>query len=290
MESTSPSGTPQRKKKRDSETVSRAKPSGRCNWSLIPPTPSIRGGSPSATSLSTEGATTEGATPLESAQETSDEVGSKFLKTQHNVPSWDRDWICESNNTLPGMINPPREAVVPEPPKMFTNELYEESTPSSSVSLSLGSVVKKPEKEEAIMSNGCFSSSLRNSPRRSCAERVNNKRKIPDGQARRRSRRTRKSPSRNELVVGRAKNVAWDVKLQKSCKKGVAKELQPRDSMSPEDIKKEVEWHKFVTEMTETLLTLRDGLDRLIGPTEDDDMLSVAQQCANSIQAAAESP
>lgn len=133
---------------------------------------------------------------------------------------------------------------------MFTNELYEvdeESTPT----MSLSSVVKK---EEAV-SNGC---SLRNTPRRSCAERANNKRKIPDIQ-RRRSRKARKSPPPNELIA-RAKNVAWDVvRQQKKSKKSLQNvvEQQPRALVSSEDVKKEVEWHKFVTEMTETLLTLR---------------------------------
>jgi len=258
LESTSPSETPQEKKIRDSETETRAKhpiQTGKCNWALIPPGTSTRRGSTpgSATPLSAEGATL-----MESAQEISDEISTTTLKMQPHVPSWDRDWVCASNNTPPGMIDPPREAMVPKPPKMFTNELYEESTPTNSVSLSLSSVVKKL-KGEAVMSNGSFGS-LRNTPRRLCVERANNKRKVPDCLGRRRSRRGRKSPPRSELVGARAKNVAWDVvrHQKKSKKSGLdPKELQSRAFLTSEDLKKDVEWHKFVTEMTETLLTLR---------------------------------
>lgn len=158
---------------------------------------------------------------------------------------WDRDWACRSSATPPGMIDPPREALLPEPPKMFTNELYEPSTESKDNNSRLG---------------------LRNTPRRSCAERANNKRKTStDCQIKRRARRARKSspappsvaPCANlQLDVARAKHVAWDVarqqqqqQQQKLCKHQPAEE--------PLDVDNEVEWHNFVSEMTETLLTLR---------------------------------
>jgi hypothetical protein len=236
-----------------------------------------------------------------------------------NVPSWDRDWV-RKHLTPPGMIDPPREAVSAEPPKMFTNELYEveeqESTPTNSVCLTNMSSMKK-EKELGQIINF---SSPRNTPRRSSAERANNKRKIPDShrrRSRRPSRTSRKSPPPNQTA--RAKYLTWDVRNQKKTKPSLQNVTEEQSSalMSSEDIKKEVEWHKFVTEMTETLLMLRgmhdvasdhkcmqvickctkscepdcfvfgvsfsDGLDRLIGPTEDDDVLSVAQQCASKL-------
>lgn len=157
------------------------------------------------------------------------------------------------------MIDPPREAVSAEPPKMFTNELYEEqeSTPNS-VSLTNVSSVKRENKLGQVVNF----SSLRSgsTPRRTGAERANHKRKIPDSQrrwSRRPSRTSRKSPPPNQGA--RAKYLTWDVRIQKKTKPTLQSVSEDQSSalMSSEDVKKEVEWHKFVTEMTETLLTLR---------------------------------
>ncbi|KAG0630928.1 hypothetical protein M758_1G214500 [Ceratodon purpureus] len=176
-----------------------------------------------------------------------------------HVPSWDRDWVCK-HLTPPGMIDPPRETVSAEPPKMFTNELYEveeESTPTNSVCLTNMSSMKK-EKGLGQIINLC---SHRSTPRRSSEERANNKRKIPDSQrrrSRRPSRTSRKSPPPNQIA--RARYLTWDVRNQKKTKLPSLQSVSEEQSsalMSSEDIKKEVEWHKFVTEMTETLLTLR---------------------------------
>ena len=236
-----------------------------------------------------------------------------------NVPSWNGDWLCK-HLTTPGMIDPPREAVLAEPPKMFTNELYEneeqESTPSNSVCFTNMSSMKKEKEVGQIISF----SSFRSTPRRSSSERSNNKRKIPDSQrrrSRRPSRTSRKSPPSNQIA--RAKYLTWNVRNQKKTKPSLQNVSEEQSSalMSSEDIKKEVEWHKFVTEMTETLLTLRgmhdvaldkgmqmmlqvhkevltpdcfvfyvsfsDGLDRLIGPTKEDIVLSVTQQGASKL-------